>query len=130
MISHVFVGINDLPGSHTFYDAVLTALGWAPWFRDDTRPWAGWQMPGQPRPLFLIGAPEDGQPATAGNGQMVALLAQSRTAVDRAYAEGLRAGGSDAGAPGLRPQYHRHYYGAYLRDPEGNKIAIACHEAP
>lgn len=130
MISHVFIGINDLPRCHPFYTAVLTALGWVPRFRDDMRPWAGWQMPGQAQPLFLIGAPENGQPATPGNGQMVALLAQDRATVDICHSKGLTAGGECAGAPGLRPQYHAAYYGAYLRDPEGNKIAIACHKAP
>ncbi len=58
---------------------------------------------------------------------MVALLVQSRAAVDAAHAAGLAAGGTDAGAPGLRPQYHAQYYGAYLRDPDGNKIGLACH---
>jgi predicted lactoylglutathione lyase len=58
---------------------------------------------------------------------MVALLAQSRAQVDAAHAAGLAAGGSDAGAPGPRPQYHADFYGAYLRDPDGNKIGLACH---
>ena len=127
MISHIFIGVNDFPAAFRFHDAVLRALGHRLRFRDDARPWAGWQHPGQDRPLFLIGAPEDGNPATIGNGNMVALLAPTRAAVGQAHAAGLANGGSDAGPPGPRPRYHADYYGAYLRDPEGNKIALVCH---
>lgn len=129
MISHIFIGVNRFDEAFRFYEAVLGTLGLTLRFREQQRPWAGWQSPGQPRPLFLIGAPQDGAAATVGNGAMVALLAETRAAVDAAHAAGLAHGGGDAGAPGLRPQYHAHYYGAYLRDPEGNKIAIACHSA-
>ncbi len=60
---------------------------------------------------------------------MVALLAASRQIVDRAHAYALAQGGADEGAPGLRPQYHPNYYGAYFRDPDGNKICVVCHTA-
>jgi lactoylglutathione lyase len=60
---------------------------------------------------------------------MIALMAPSREAVDRAHALALEHGGSCDGAPGLRPQYHANYYGAYVRDPEGNKLCIVCHDA-
>ena len=59
---------------------------------------------------------------------MVALLAPTRTAVDACYAKALAGGGRDEGPPGLRPQYHPNYYGAYFRDPDGNKICVVCHE--
>lgn len=127
MISHVFIGVNAFEPAFRFHAAVMTALGHRLRFRDDARPWAGWQAPGQDRPLYLIGRPWDGQAATVGNGQMVALGAASRDAVRAAHAAGLAAGGGDAGAPGLRPEYHGDYYGAYLRDPEGNKIGLVCH---
>ncbi len=58
---------------------------------------------------------------------MVALPAQRRVQADAAHAAGLAAGGTDAGAPGLRLQYHADFYGAYLRDPDGTKIGLACH---
>jgi lactoylglutathione lyase len=58
---------------------------------------------------------------------MVAFLAKNRAVVDTVYAVALANGGSSEGAPGLRPEYHVHYYGAYFRDPDGNKICIACH---
>ena len=128
MISHVHVGIDEFDRALAFYDAVLPVLGLAPRFRDPAKGWAGWQTPGVARPLFLVGKPYDGRPASPGNGQMIALLAADRVTVDRAYAAALRAGGSDEGAPGLRPHYHADYYGAYVRDPEGNKLCICCHQ--
>ncbi len=60
---------------------------------------------------------------------MVAFEASSRELVRSAYQVGLAYGGSSEGKPGLRPHYHPNYYGAYLRDPEGNKIGMACHAA-
>ena len=58
---------------------------------------------------------------------MVAFLAESRAAVRSAYAIALANGGASEGAPGLRPEYHEHYYGAYFRDPDGNKLCVAFH---
>lgn len=89
----------------------------------------GQVAPGQARPLFLIGVPFDGAPHAAGNGQMTAFLAPSRAAVDQAYALALAHGGAPEGEPGLRPEYHAHYYGAYVRDPDGNKLCVVCHAA-
>ncbi|MFO1325958.1 MAG: VOC family protein [Rubrivivax sp.] len=128
MFSHVFIGIQDFERALAFYRPLLAELGVAERFCDATRPWAGWQSTHGPRPLLLIGRPWDGQPHAPGNGQMVALLAPTRAAVDRAYAVALAQGGRSEGAPGLRPEYHAHYYGAYLRDPDGNKLCVVCHE--
>jgi len=128
MISHTFLGVNDFPRAFAFYDAVLRELGLQLRFRADARPWAGWQNPGVPRPLFLIGRPYDGNPAFPGNGEMIALLAPDRAHVDRAFATALAHGGTAEGAPGLRTHYHPDYYGAYFRDPEGNKLAVCCHQ--
>jgi lactoylglutathione lyase len=61
---------------------------------------------------------------------MVAFLASDRAQVDAAYRTALAHGGIDEGAPGLRPEYHANYYGAYFRDTEGNKLCVACHSAP
>lgn len=128
MISHVFIGVNDFERALAFYSAVLPELGLAQKFCDRERPWAGWMRPGQPRPLLLIGAPVDGAPATSGNGQMVALLAPTREAVRRAYHAAIGHGARCEGAPGLRPEYHPDYFGAYLRDADGNKLCVCCHE--
>jgi len=128
MISHVFTGVGDFAAAHRFYAAVMTELGHAQRFCDDSKPWAAWQPAGGGRPLFIIGRPYDGAPANPGNGPMTALLAPSRAAVDAAHAAALANGGSCEGPPGLRPHYHPNYYGAYFRDPDGNKIGICCHD--
>lgn len=130
MFSHVFVGVSDFDRALAFYTPLMAALGIAPRFCDRSRPWAGWQSSPDPRPLFLIGRPYDRQPPEPGNGHMVAFLAADRAAVDRAHAVALANGGRSDGAPGLRPEYHAHYYGAYCRDPDGNKLCVACHAAP
>jgi catechol 2,3-dioxygenase-like lactoylglutathione lyase family enzyme len=128
MISHVFVGVNDFEHAFRFYSALMQVLGHRLKFNEPAKPWAGWMAPEAPRPLFVIGSPFNGQPATYGNGQMTALLARDRDTVDSAYSTALSNGGTCEGAPGLRPQYHQHYYGAYFRDPEGNKLCVCCHE--
>lgn len=127
MFSHIFVGVSDFERALAFYQPLMAALGIPSRFCDRSRPWAGWQSQPGPRPLFLIGKPYDRQPHDPGNGQMVAFLAESRAAVDNAFAIALANGGTSEGAPGLRPEYHAHYYGAYFRDPDGNKICVACH---
>ena len=130
MLSHVFIGVSDFDRALAFYRALMPVLGIRERFCDPQKPWAGWQSQPQPRPLLLIGKPYDGRPHAPGNGQMVALLAPDRASVDRAHAVALAHGGRCEGPPGLRPHYHAHYYGAYFRDSEGNKLAVACHEPP
>lgn len=127
MFSHIYIGVTDFDRALAFYGPVLASLGLEARFCDRERWWAGWQCAGRPRPLFLIGAPFDGVPHARGNGQMVALLADTRAGVDRAFEIALAQGGTSEGAPGLRPQYHAAYYGAYFRDPDGNKLCVACH---
>lgn len=129
MFSHVFLGISDFPRALAFYQPLMTALGNQLRFRDESRPWAGWQpATPDPRPLFLIGSPYDRQAHRSGNGQMVAFSAARRAMVDEAHAIALAHGGTCEGEPGLRPEYHEHYYGAYFRDPDGNKLYVVCHE--
>jgi len=126
MFSHVTVGCRDIERAAAFYDAVLSPLGLqrrvvTP---DGGAPSACWIGLTQPLPRFYVYVPFDGQPASAGNGSMVAFSAPSVAAVDAAYAAGLAANGSDEGKPGPRPRYGAGYYGAYLRDPDGNKIHV------
>jgi catechol 2,3-dioxygenase-like lactoylglutathione lyase family enzyme len=128
MLSHVFVGVNDFDRAFRFYSTLMKELGHALKFCEPDKPWAGWQAKEMARPLFLIGRPYDGNPAERGNGQMVALLTHDRRTVDHAYACALANEGTCEGPPGLRPHYHSDYYGAYFRDPEGNKICICCHD--
>ena len=76
---------------------------------------------------FWVLRPHDKKDATPGNGAMVAFEAATRAAVDAFHAAALAGGGSDEGPPGLRTHYHPDYYGAYVRDPEGNKLCAVCH---
>ncbi|MDO9355417.1 MAG: VOC family protein [Solirubrobacteraceae bacterium] len=121
MFSHVFVSVGDFDRALAFYTPLMASLGLERRFFDPARPWAGWHS--------AVCHPHDGQPHDPGNGQMPAFTASSREVVRQAHAAGLAHGGTCEGPPGLRPQYHANYYGAYLRDPDGNKLGIACHAA-
>ena len=127
MFSHIFVSVSDFERALRFYRAVMDTLGIEPRFCEPDKPWAGWHCAGGARPLFVICKPYDGQAHVPGNGQMVAFAASSRAMVRAAHRTALAQGGSCEGPPGLRPHYHPNYYGAYFRDTEGNKLAVACH---
>ena len=124
MYSHTTIGVEDLDRAQAFYDAVLAPLGLEVRFSGDGM--VGYGQPGG-RPQFLVVRPFDGGEPSVGNGAMIALLASRRALVDACHAAALERGGQDEGGPGLRPQYHRNYYGAYFRDPDGNKICVCSH---
>jgi lactoylglutathione lyase len=127
MFSHVFVSVTDFDRALAFHGAVMRSLGIEQRFVERDKPWAGWHSAGGQRPLFVICRPFDGQPHDPGNGQMVAFMAPTRQKVHEAYETALAHGGRCEGPPGPRPHYHAHYYGAYFRDPDGNKFCVACH---
>ncbi|MBN8745450.1 MAG: VOC family protein [Thiomonas arsenitoxydans] len=127
MFSHIFVSVKDFDRALNFYSAVMLVLGNEQRFCERERPWAGWHSPGRSRPYFVICKPYDGQAHHPGNGQMVAFLAKDRQTVVAAYEAAMRHGGTSEGGPGLRPEYHEKYYGAYFRDTEGNKVCVATH---
>jgi len=127
MFSHVHVGITDFARSYAFYESVLGELGLEVRVCRSSQSWAAWASPGIQRPRFFIGLPFDRNPANSGNGHMTAFLAATREVVERCHAEALAKGGECDGPPRLRPQYHANYYGAYFRDPDGNKICVCCH---
>ena len=129
MFSHVFFSVTDFDRACRFYRPLMELLGIEERFYDPAKPWIGWHSEGRSRPLFVICKPFDGQSHNPGNGQMVAFMAKSREVVRAAHAQALSAGGTSEGEPGLRPQYHANYYGAYFRDPDGNKLCVVCHEA-
>lgn len=130
LLSHVTIGCADFEGALAFWTPVMAALGAHLRFVDRSRPWAGWEPGGGGRPLFIVTAPFDGTAASPGNGTMVAFDTEDRETVDRVHALALSLGAGDEGEPGLRPEYHAAYYGAYFRDPSGNKVALACHRVP
>ena len=123
MFSHVTLGATDLDRSRRFYGPVMTALGITQPFELPNSLVFG-ELTG---PKLFILLPFDGKPATAGNGTHVAFITKDRATVDAFHAAALANGGSDEGAPGLRPHYHCNYYGAYVRDPDGNKLQAVCH---
>jgi catechol 2,3-dioxygenase-like lactoylglutathione lyase family enzyme len=117
MIGHLSFGIADLPRATRFYDAALTALGYARvWTRDHG---VVYGHGGEKDRLVLYLRPDAMAP---GAGFHLAFDAPSREAVDRFHAAALAAGGTDDGAPGLRPQYSPTYYAAFVIDPEGYKL--------
>jgi catechol 2,3-dioxygenase-like lactoylglutathione lyase family enzyme len=131
-LSHICLGTNDPPRTERFYDALLATLGHSRCAAlEDTQSqaWRGWIVyrgAGRDELTLWLCRPFDGQAATAGNGTMVAFRARSPGEVRRFHAAALAHGGSSAGAPGLRPQYGADFYVAYVRDPDGNKLAAYC----
>ena len=121
MIGYVTVGATDTEAALPFYDAVMAPIGFERAFFDNG--WAGYGPKGGEQTLFVC-PPHDGQPARAGNGIMIALKAPSNEAVQAAHAAALANGGKDEGAPGYRPEDSTTFYGAYFRDPTGNKLCV------
>jgi catechol 2,3-dioxygenase-like lactoylglutathione lyase family enzyme len=127
MFSHIFISVTDFDRALAFYSALMQTLGLERRFCDRDKPWAGWHSAGESRPFFVICKPFDGEPHDPGNGQMAAFTADSRHIVRLAHQVALAHGGTCEGLPGLRPHYHAAYFGAYFRDPDGNKLCVACH---
>ena len=132
MLSYVYFGTNDLARATRFYDAVLAPLGMqrcitgdAAWDRVASG-WGLYERNGERELAFWVGTPFDGHPAAAGNGNMVAFRAGKWSEIDAAYAAALAHGGRCEGPPGLRPQYDPDFYAAYVRDADGNKLALVC----
>ena len=117
MLSHVSLGTNDATRAAAFYDQVLAVLGMRKICERD-----GSIDYGAAMTVFSLEKPSDGRPASVGNGVHIAFAAGTRDQVDEFYRVALAHGGSDAGPPGLRPEYDANYYGAFVRDPDGNKI--------
>lgn len=124
MIGYVTIGANDGAESGKFYDALMTAIDNERKFDDSG--WIGYGPKGSNSHTVYVCPPFDGKPATFGNGIMIAFNAPSQGDVSAAYDAGLEAGGKDEGAPGYRPPDQQGWYGAYLRDPMGNKICVFC----
>lgn len=124
MIHHVSVGTNDVGRARAFYDAVLPVVGLAPMKAAETA-----LDYGSGSLIFSVETPVNGRPATVGNGSHVAFAAENRAMVDRFHRTALENGGTDDGGPGLRLEYDANYYGAFVRDPDGNKIEAVTYSA-
>jgi catechol 2,3-dioxygenase-like lactoylglutathione lyase family enzyme len=120
MISYITIGASDLDRAGAFYDAALGALGSQRLWRQGD--WIGYG-PDPEHATVMICAPENGEPAKAGNGIMIGLKADAPQQVDAFHAAAMAHGGACAGPPGPRPTYGEGYYLAYVRDPDGNKLA-------
>ena len=123
MIGYVMLGTNDVPRAKAFYDPILGLFGASVLaaYSSDNRVF---YSAGAGQPMIAITKPHDGSAASVGNGTMVALPATTRALVDQAYAKAIAAGGADEGAPGVRGPNPNGFYGAYFRDPDGNKICL------
>ena len=123
-ISHITFGTNDPKRSGLFYDAVLGVLGFERLVKPAGKPPA-YEKDGMP--IIYLCSPEDGRPATWGNGTHAAFVAETRNDVHSFHEATLRLGGTNAGKPGLRPHYGDNYYATYVRDPDGNKLQAVCY---
>jgi catechol 2,3-dioxygenase-like lactoylglutathione lyase family enzyme len=119
MLDHVTIGVSDVEQSKGFYDRALRPLGIARLYAEGEG-FAGYGI-GR-KAFFWIGRKDIPQ-----TGAHIAFIAQDRAAVDGFYREAIAAGGRDNGKPGLRPNYHPNYYGAFVLDPDGHNIEAVCH---
>jgi catechol 2,3-dioxygenase-like lactoylglutathione lyase family enzyme len=134
MFAYLCLGSNDLERSAKFYDATLGTLGYT---RCETtgesetswNGWIGWGLyeeTGARQDALWLCKPFNGDRAGVGNGSMVALWAKDWRAVNDFHSAALTYGGTSEGAPGLRLLYNPDFYAAYVRDPDGNKLAVVC----
>jgi catechol 2,3-dioxygenase-like lactoylglutathione lyase family enzyme len=118
MLHHVSVGVSDVGRAAQFYDAALGALGYKRVM--EFMPYAiGY---GTRSPVLWVQIPNDRNAASVGNGVHIALNAATKNAVHAFHRAALEAGGTDDGQPGPRAEYSPDYYGAFVRDLDGNKI--------
>jgi catechol 2,3-dioxygenase-like lactoylglutathione lyase family enzyme len=118
MIKYTTLGTNNLERAAKYYDALLSELGAKRAFESDRLVAYG---TGRDKPMLWVIEPHDKNEATVGNGVMVALDAENREIVDKVYAKAMELGSPSEGEPGERAPT---FYGAYFRDPDGNKICI------
>ena len=128
MIDHTGVLVTDFKKSKKFYSEALKPIGYQlllefPSSTTGSTNVAGFGEPSKPDFWIAEGKPNDPR-------VHVAFRVGKRSLVDAFHQAALAAGGKDHGPPGLRPQYHANYYGAFILDPDGHNIEVVCHEAP
>ena len=121
MIGYVTLGAADLQRAAKFYDALAAEMGTGRMMEEET--FIAWGTPGGAAGVAAT-LPFDGQPATVGNGVMVALAARDKAHVDEIYNAAIEMGAKDEGAPG--PRGDDGFYAGYFRDPDGNKLNVFC----
>jgi len=117
MIGYVTVGTNDLPRALEFYEKLFTSTGATRIFEGEQG--VAWSN-GPMSPGFGVMKPFNGEPATFGNGTMIAMVMDSKADVDKFYNTAISLGAKDDGPPGQRSD---NFYAGYFRDFDGNKIA-------
>jgi len=120
MIGYVTLGSNDLPRAAAFYDELLAVIGAGRFY--EAEKFVAWAT-GPGKPAISVTTPFDGNPATVGNGTMVAFAVDSPQSVEALHAKALELGGTDEGAPGPRAD---NFYAGYFRDLDGNKLNAFC----
>jgi catechol 2,3-dioxygenase-like lactoylglutathione lyase family enzyme len=128
MLDHVGIPVSDYERSKVFYSKVLKPLGYELAFEVSSAETGGKRQAGfgaGGKPQFWIGT---GKPLKGGQAHF-AFVAKTRDGVRAFYDAAMKAGGSDNGAPGLRPHYHENYFGAFVLDPDGQNIEAVCHTA-
>ncbi len=120
MIGYVTLGTNDLDAAVSFYDELLGSIGAARILEGDN--FVAWGT-GPKSPGLAVNRPFDGEPATIGNGVMIAIALDTPDKVDEFHARVIALGGSDEGAPGPRGET---FYAGYFRDLDGNKLNAFC----
>ncbi len=121
MIGYVTLGTNDFERATAFYDALLGELGAGRFLESES--FVAWAVsPGAP--AISVVKPNDGNPATIGNGVMIAITVDTSDKVDQLHAKALELGGTDEGAPGKRGDSG--FYAGYFRDLDGNKLNAFC----
>ncbi len=120
MIDHISIGVRDLATSTRFYDAVLAPLGYVKTHEREKT--VGWGKPDKSHAEFWINARPDKKKVAEDRGIHICLRTRSAEAIDEFHAAALKMGGMSEGAPGLRSEYSKNYYAAFIRDLDGNKI--------
>lgn len=117
MIDHISICVSDIEKSKAFYEAALKP--------------AGYQVQGEFPGSVLLGAESGGSIWLLEKelSKIHVAFTGTRADVDAFHEAAMATGGTDHGAPGIRPDYHENYYAAFVLDPDGNNIEVVCHDA-
>jgi len=126
MIAYTMVGTKNLNEAKVFYDPIFALMGMEPCWNDDLSVSYG-KLKDTSIPRFFIGYPFNKDQANVGNGTMTAFKCSNIDTINKIYETAISKGGSCEGPPDYRPHYGEGFYAAYLRDPDGNKVAFVTY---